>query len=165
MRLYEINEALLKCVKLDEDTAVNTETGEVIDVEALDALIMEREEKVLNIARWIKDLAAEAEAVKAEKQKLEKRQKTANNKAESLKAYLEKIVGQGETIKDANTVVKWRKSTSTEVDLEKLLASDYKDKYVVFEAKANKTDIKAALKKGEDIPGCSLVEKRNVQIG
>lgn len=166
MKLYEINAELLKCVKVDEDTYVNEETGEAIDVAAIDALLMEREDKVLNIARWIKDLTAEADAIKAEKLKLEQRQRAANNKVESLKEYLTKMLAEGETIKDANTVVKWRKSTSTDVDMLKLMASPERLKYVTYgEPKANKTEIAKALKNGIPVPGCALVTSNKVVIG
>ena len=51
MTLYEIDDAILNCI--DE------ETGEIIDAEQLDKLYMEKEEKLENIALWIKDLKAE----------------------------------------------------------------------------------------------------------
>lgn len=165
MTLYEINEQLLRCIKVDEDLYVDEETGEMIDTDALDGLLMARDEKVLSIARWIKNLLAEAEAIKTEKQKLAKRQSAAENKAASLKEYLTKVVGEGETFKDATAKISWRKSEVADVDVLRLLASDVKDKYVTFEPKVNKTDIKAALKKGEEIPGCALIVKQNMQIG
>ena len=59
MTIFDIDEAILNLV--DE------ETGEVVDIEALEALEMERDKKVSNIACWIKQLDAEAEAIKAEK--------------------------------------------------------------------------------------------------
>ena len=63
MKLYEIDNAILDCIDL--------ETGEVIDTERLDAPNMERDAKIENVACWIKDLRAENEAIKSEKQKLE----------------------------------------------------------------------------------------------
>ena len=48
MKLYEINEAIENCV--------DTETGEILDEAALDALKIEREEKIRNIAAWIVNL-------------------------------------------------------------------------------------------------------------
>ena len=165
MKLYEINEKLKNCIMLDE-TAVDAETGEIIDLDALNALVMERDEKVIQIARWIKELTAEAEAVKAEKLKLGKRQSALENKAESLKSYLERIVNVGEKIGDATAVVGWRKSTVCEVNLEALKSNPEYAKYLKYEEpKPIKTDIAAALKKGEKIDGCMLVEKQNVRIG
>ena len=80
MKLYEIDEAILRCV--------DTESGEIIDPVKLDELNLARAEKVENVALWIKDLKAEAEAIKAEKLALAERQKMAENKVDSLKRWL-----------------------------------------------------------------------------
>ncbi|MBR7083700.1 MAG: siphovirus Gp157 family protein, partial [Oscillospiraceae bacterium] len=76
MNIYDINRAIENCI---------TEDGEVIDEQALTELLMAKEEKIENVACWIKNLTAEAEAIKAEKEKLAERQKQAEAKAESLK--------------------------------------------------------------------------------
>ena len=70
MKLYEIDNAILECIDM--------ETGEVIDAEKLDALNIERDAKIENVVLWIKDLKAEAEAIKAEKLTLAERQKVAS---------------------------------------------------------------------------------------
>ena len=80
MKLYEIDQAILDCI--------DAETGDIVNAEMLDKLTMERDAKIENIALWIKDLKAEAEALKAEKMAFAERQKVAENKAESLKNYL-----------------------------------------------------------------------------
>ena len=59
MTIYEIDQAIMNCV--------DVETGEIIDTEQLDKLQMERDAKLENVACWIKDLKAEAEALKNEK--------------------------------------------------------------------------------------------------
>ena len=165
MKLYEINELLKRCIKVDENYIVDGETGEIIDLDAIDALVMEREDKIINIARWIKELTAEAEAIKAEKMKLAKRQSATENKAESLKEYLEKILNVGENVSDATTEIKWRKSTVCEADVDVLRSKPEYAKYLTYaEPKANKTEITAALKKGIEIEGCQLVEKQNMRI-
>ena len=79
MNLYEISEEMLNCV--------DAETGEV-DTDKLDELAMLRDEKLESIALWIKDLKAEAEALKAEKLVFAARQSAAERRAESLKNYL-----------------------------------------------------------------------------
>ena len=80
MDLYKIDDAILDCV--------DGETGEIIDVAALEALKMERDTKIENIALWIKNLLSDAEQIKAEKEALAKREKSAVNKAENLSRYL-----------------------------------------------------------------------------
>ena len=59
MNLYDIDNAILSCVDM--------ETGEIIDAEKLDELKMEKERKIRNIACWVKELNAEAEALKKQK--------------------------------------------------------------------------------------------------
>ena len=48
-----------------EDMLIDQETGELISVsQALDALRMEREAKLENVACWVKNLSAEADAIR-----------------------------------------------------------------------------------------------------
>ena len=47
MTLYEIDNAILDCIDL--------ETGEIIDVDKLNELQLEKETKIENVALWIKD--------------------------------------------------------------------------------------------------------------
>lgn len=154
MNLYEINEEILKCV--DE------ETGDIIDFERLSELEIEESDKISNIACWIKDLKAEAEAIKVEKKNLEKRQKSAENKMESLKDYLEGYL-DGRKFKDARCSISYRKSVSTEI-AEDLDLNTLPDECKIIKVEANKTAIKEALQNGEVINGCKLVEKSNIQI-
>ena len=76
MTLWEIDQGIMACL--------DAETGEIIDPEMLTALSMEREAKLENVACWIKNLRAEAAAIKAEKDALAKREKAAAKKAEDL---------------------------------------------------------------------------------
>ena len=100
MTLYEINEAILNCV--DE------ETGEIIDMEKLDNLQLAFDEKVEGLACWVKELLAEAEAVKKEKDTLANRQKTLENKASSVKNFLSSILN-GQKFKTSKVVISYRK--------------------------------------------------------
>ena len=78
--LYEIDQAILECVDL--------ETGEILDSDRLTALQMEREAKLEGVALWIKDMKAEAAAVKEEADKLNARKKALDNKIDGLKNWL-----------------------------------------------------------------------------
>lgn len=154
MRLYEIDNAILDCVDM--------ETGEIIDIDKLNALAIERDAKVSNIACWIKDLKAEAEAIKAEKLNLEKRQKAAENKAEQLKNYLSLCLNGG-TFKDARCAISYRKSVATEI-AEGFDVNTLPNEYKKITVTADRTAIKEALQNGAKIDGCFLVEKNNIQI-
>ena len=154
MTLYEIDQAILEC--LDE------ETGEIIDLERLSELNMEREKKISNVACWIKDLKAEAEALKIEKQNLAKRQQTCENKVESLKRWLA-IALNGAKYKDSKCSVGYRKSTSVNFGINfdfNTLPEDLKK--VTVEPKKN--EIKAAIKDGLQIDGVTLEETNNIIV-
>ena len=80
MNLFQINDEIEKCI--------DQETGEILDIEALNNLSMEKDTKIENLACWYKNLVADAEALKAEKNAFAEREKSARNKAEQIKSYL-----------------------------------------------------------------------------
>ena len=151
MNLYEINEAIRSCV--------DQETGEIIVPEMLDALEMEKSDKVENIALWIKDLNAEAAAIKAEKDNLARRQKSCENKAASLKQYLTQSLG-GQKFKTARVVISWRKSSAVEIMDESKIPAEF---HIHQPDKIDKSGLKNALKSGE-VDGAKLVEHNNMII-
>ena len=149
MTIYEINEEILNCIDL--------ETGEIIDIDRLNDLQLERDAKIENVACWIKELKAEAEAIKTEKQTLAERQKVAENKAESLKKWLAYAL-QGEKFKTAKCSVSFRKTESVEVTDEGLsnLMKEH-DELLTYKApEPNKKAIKDALKDGLSVEGVRL---------
>ena len=154
MTLYEIDEAILECI--------DSETGEIIDEEKLTALNMERDAKISNVACWIKDLKAEAEAIKTEKQNLAKRQQVCENKVESLKKWLAFALN-GEKYKDSRCSVGYRKSTSVNFGINfdfNTLPEDFKK--ITVEPK--KTEIKNAIKDGWTFDGVTIEENNNIVI-
>lgn len=154
MTIYEIEAAILE--------TVDQETGEIIDLERLEALEMERDKKISNVACWIKDLKAEAEAIKAEKQALDKRQKAAENKAERLKEWLQSIL-QGEKFKDSRCSISYRKSERVDF-ADSFVMDSLPDSMKKVTVEPKKTEIKDYLKTGATIEGVTLVESSNIQI-
>lgn len=161
MKLFEIDERLAACVKISDDQAVDAETGEVIDIEAVEALEMEREQKIENIGMWIKDLTAQSEALKAEKNKLAEREKSAKNKAERLKEFLTAYLN-GKKFETARVSIKFRSVESVSVSDVAMLPAEYIRTKITNEA--DKTAIKNAIKAGEVIEGAELVKKQSISI-
>lgn len=156
--LYEINAELTRLW----DAAVDPETGEVnADLyEQFDALQMEKDQKVENIALWIKNLRSDAEAIKAEAQTLQARAKAASNKADRLSAYIEQALG-GEKFQTPRVNISYRSSSSVEiVDPTKIPVKFWRLKDPEFD----KTAIKAAFKEGKEVPGCGLKANRSMII-
>lgn len=156
MRLYEYDAALAEC--WDE------ETGEILDAERLEMLDLERDQKIDSICSYIKDLQADAAAIKAEKQTLAARQAQAEKKAESLKRYLAGYL-DGQRWESARNKIGWRKSEQLIIDdLRAVIEGGREDILVYSEPAVNKTAAKELLKKGEEIPGLHLQEVQNLQL-
>lgn len=158
MTLYEINSKLAEII--DEST------GEIIDFEAFESLMMAKEEKSENIALAIKNITAEASAIASEIKALTERKKAAENKVSRLKEYLSYILA-GEKLKTGKVSVSYRKSSAVEVDesfrewaenngLDNLLT--YKD------PEPSKTAIKEWLADGNECPSARIVERESLII-
>ena len=160
MNLYAINDLITQAF----ESAVDMETGEIVNAdayEALDSLQMAFDQKAEGILLWIKNLTAEAEALKREKLAFAERQSAAERKAESLKKYISGVLC-GNKFQTEKVSVTWRKSEAVEYagnvyDLPEELMK-YK------EPEINKTELKKRLKAGEVIAGAELVQRNNMQI-
>lgn len=139
---------------------IDEETGELLNIDELDALQLEKDTKVENICLWIKNLKSDAVAYKAEKDAFEKKRKAAENKAEKLSAYVDYILA-GDKFKSSKVNVSYRKSE--QVECFDFLEVD--PDYLRFkEPELDKKKIKDALKQGIEVKGCQLVERSNIQI-
>ena len=150
MKLYEINEQIMACI----------DNGEIIDTDKLNELQIAKDEKIENLALWYKDLIAEANALKEEKEAFAEREKAAKNKAESIMNYLSYVLN-GENFKTTKCALSFRKSERTVIDDIYSIPEIYL-KYA--EPKADLTEIKKAIKNGEEIKGAHLEEAQNIQI-
>ena len=150
--LYEINQEILACI--------DAETGEVFDSHKFDELNMALTDKLEGISCWVKNLEAEAAALKAEEQAFAARRKSAENKAASLKNYLAGYL-QGCPFETLRVKVSFRKSESLGISDTAVIPEEflrYKDPEV------NKTELKKAVKAGLVLDGVQLVQKQNIQI-
>lgn len=159
--IYEIDQEILDCVDM--------ETGEILDIERLNALQMERDDKLEGVALWVKDLKAEADAVKAEADKLTARKKALDNKIESIKTWLLQALDGGK-LKTARCNVYPTHSQRVSIEDEGKLVSflqtlNEPEQFLRFkDPELRKDEIKKALKEGTIIPGASLEETESVVI-
>lgn len=159
--LYDIDQDILDCVDM--------ETGEIVDTDKLNALQMEREQKLEGVALWIKDLNAEATAVKEEADKLTARKKALDNKVAGLKAWLLQALG-GEKLKTARCNVYQTHSQRVNIPDEPKLIGFLQtlkepERFLRFkEPELRRDEIKKALKDDYEIPGAYLEETESVVI-
>lgn len=162
MKLFDIDERLAACVKLDESRVVDTESGEIIDLEAIAALEMEPDKKIENLGCWYKNLLADAEALKAQKNAFAEREKAAKAKAESLRGFLGRYLN-GKKFETAKVAMSFRKSEAVEFDAKCI--GDVPEEFLKFkDPELDKVAVKKAIKAGETVPGCELVQRQNLQI-
>lgn len=159
--LYEIDQDILNCVDM--------ETGEIIDVDALTALQMEREAKLEGVSLWVKDMAAEATAVKEEADKLLARKRALDNKITALKSWL-LIALDGQKLKTPRCNVyqthNQRLAVADEAKLIDFLKTlEEPERFLRFpDPELRKDEIKKALKEDFHIPGASLEPTESVVI-
>ena len=159
MNLYEINEAIQNAfiAAIDEQGEI---IGEQLDLELLENLEMARNEKIENLALFVKNLTAESEAYKREKDIFAQREKSARNKAERLKLYLTSVL-QGESVKSDKGAVGFRNSERIIIDADAHIPElylKYKD------PEPDKSALKKAIKSGVEIDGVSVVNMLNINI-
>ena len=168
MNLYEIDKRINDTIEF----CCDLETGELLDDEMLENTLndleLSKEEKLTNIAKYIKNLKADAKALQEEKLKFAKRQSVAENKIKRLKKYVDDFIRntQGEDFnnfkfKDVNNTISYRKSQSLEIDDIDKINEDF---LKVEKTVRDKKELTKALKNGLNVEGCHLAEKYSLQI-
>lgn len=159
-RLYELEEAVKNCIALGDDQMVDTESGEILDLEAFEALKLERNAKREQVALYIKNKAIWAEVLKAEAKKLTARAKACEAEAERCHIYLAELLN-GEKFETERVKVSWRMSEKVQV----LPGVKLPERYLRYkEPEPDKTALKADLKAGVEIEGVSLVKTNNMVV-
>lgn len=145
----------------DFEYEVDEETGELLNALAWDELNMSFEEKVENIACFIKNLASDVLDFKAEEKQLAKRRRSKEKKIEYLKRLLTDNMN-GQKFSTARCAVSFRQSEAVEVDNVDSIPAELKTETVRI--KPDKNAIKALLRAGEAVKGCHLIKNQSIQI-
>ena len=168
MTLYDIDAQIAALEDAaEDDMLIDAETGELLSVaQALDALRMEREKKLENVACWVKNLCAEADAIREEENRLVKRRKAAETKAANLKSWLLAAMtredGTTDKLKTGRVSISVKRNPPSTVVDDELLPSTYKVAKITYQA--NKELIKRELLAGGEVPGAHLEYGRSVVI-
>lgn len=163
MKLYELS-ADVEAV-LNGSMIVDPETGEIMfDQENLDELKMQFEDKLESCAVYVKNLDAEANAIKDEETRLAQRRKSLESRIDYMKKYMLDCMTMADVRKvdTPKALISLRESKSVNVIDPSLLPT----KYLVTKHEVNpdKKALLADLKQGEEITGAELVIKDNLQV-
>lgn len=140
--------------------------------DTLDGMEEEIKYKAENVALYIKSLKAEADALAAEKKKLEARLKAKEKSIESMKGYLKNCLEAAKLKKiETPRAVFYIKDNAESLIIEneaKLIEwaeNNGHDDFLKYEEpKINKNPVKQLLKSGEKIPFVSLARTQSVII-
>ena len=150
--LFEINQEILDCIDL--------ETGEIIAPEKLEALQMDKREKLRNIAFVALNASADAKAYEEQEKKFAARKKAAKATVVWAKETLARELA-GQKMKEAEFSISYRKSEAVEVADEAAVPDEFR---IPQPDKIDRAALKAALKNGAVIAGAQIVERQNIQI-
>lgn len=159
MTLYEIDQNIT--------ALVDPETGEVADFEAFAELQEAWVNKVENTILYIKNLTAEAKAIKDEIAVLTERKQRADKTAARLEELINRVL-EGQPFETPRCKVSYRNSKSLAVEDETALArwlvlQGHKDavKQTTTVSKKAVTDL---IKEGVEVPFAKVEEKRSMSI-
>lgn len=162
-KLYEIDKDIEQCILEGTDF----ETGEFLGWDTLNELQMEREQKLENVALYIKDARAEASAIEAEIATLNKRYRKLKNNAAGAENWLAEAL-KGEKFTTSKVECSFRKSTTVDCDEHFTEWAYGAGRYeflthTEFDTPDKRT-IKEFLKNGGELEHCKLVEKNNLSV-
>lgn len=160
LKLYELSQNYQNLQDLIENEDVPAEMLK----ESLDAVGDEIEQKAEGIAQIINVITGYIDMIKKEKARLDKTQKTYENKVKYLKQYLQSAMQQtGKTKFKTNLFSFGIQKNPASVNITDVYAvpTQFRE---VQEPKLNKKAILEALKNGEEIAGAEIVQGESLRI-
>lgn len=158
MKLFELtadyNQVLLLADDLDQETFQDT-------LEAIEGAI---EDKAENMAKLIRCIEVDINALKEEEKRLADRRKALENKVSGIKEYLQQqleFAGIDKVKRPTLTISIQANPPSVFVKDESLIPSHY---MIPVAPKLDKKSILQFLKEGGDVPGCEIQQLRGLRI-
>ena len=154
----EYRDAAGKLAELDLDPKTVADT--------LESLSGELEVKAQNVAFMVRAMEADAEACKAWAATAAERAKAIANRADSLRAYLQRCMEETgiEAIKGPGVSVSFRKSSAVVVDGVDLIPAEFMRQPETPPPAPDKKAIADAIKAGQDVPGAHVETRRSLTI-
>ena len=161
-KLYEIKNELNELLLMADEQGLSIDDIK----DTMDGIEFEFEEKADSTAKMIKTLIADADSVKAEKDRLAKRETALRNSANNLKKYLETMMLEVKKKKFKTTLFSFniqKNPKTVEVEAEELLPK----KYLIKQPdKVNRKQLLDDLKAGvlEENENMRLVQTESLRI-
>lgn len=162
MELWKIDEAIARLLMLPDGNGVDTETGEVFTPEAIDALNVERNEKIEACLLFAKSQEAEAKMVGEEAKKLLERQKACEKRATRTLEYVKRSLN-GEPFKTSKAIVRYNTSYKCEISCDVNNLPD-QFKKITTTVTPLKEDLKKYINAGNTVAGVTVVENKTITV-
>lgn len=158
MKLYELAQNYAQLLEMAEEM----ESDALVDT--LESLQDAIEDKAENIAKFIRNLEADAKIIREEEQRLAERRRAIESKVDKLKMYLQEqleTAGLQKVKRPTITVAIQANPPSVDVIDETAIPIDF---LIPQAPKVDKRSILERLKKGESVPGVTLKQTKGVRI-
>ncbi len=163
LTLYEINQDYMQALDMftDPETDIPLEAA----MDTLDGIEGQLQDKVVNVAKFMQNLDATAKAIKEAEQKMAKRRKAIENRAQWFKDYLKNNMQAAGITKIESpwfNLAIQKNPEAVEITNEELLPDDFKTEVVTI--KIDKAAIKQVIKDGVSVPGAVLIQGTRLSI-
>ena len=157
--LFEITQEAIELASILEEGEFTHELQERLSITE-----GELRDKAINYGKVIKTFEGDITLIDAEIKRLQALKSSKNKVIDRMKESVTTAMVSFHVDVIDTTIMKifFRKSEAVEIEDENLLPDEYKLSRVVVNP--DKIRIKQLLKSGEDVPGCQIVEKLNLQI-
>ena len=166
MKLYELTDQYNQLLEM-----ADCDIPEDVLRDTLESISQEFDEKADSLACLIKDLDAEANAIRLEEVQLASRRKSRQKTADKLRKYLsDEMLRLGKSgFESARNKVSFRKSKSVSFlwDEKDIVdwAMVHRDDFIIYAPPTiSKAKLFEILKNGGEIPGVEICENQNIQI-
>ena len=159
MSLYELDERVEHVLHL---LSIEEDDGTICFLESsLEALELDREQKLLNCAWVVRNALAQAQAIREEENRLSAKRGLYERRAERVTEYVAKCGGleEGEKFEKAGNGWKWTSSERVEVDPDFDSPAYMRVKQIV-----DRVALKAALKRGWVVEGAKLLRTKLLKV-
>ena len=155
LALYELSQNYIKALDFLTDPEADLPIEAINDT--LEGLSGELEDKAVNVAKFLRNMEATAEAIKAAEEAMAKRRKALESRAKWLKDYLKgsmEYTGISKIECPFFKLTIQKNPEAVNILDEGAIPAQFKEQVITW--KLHKTAIKDAIKKGEEIPGAEL---------
>lgn len=163
--IYQLDQQFQAALDLFEQgftELVDTDTGEIKSLaEYMEELKATKQEKIDNLAKYVKNTTAFIADLKQAKNELDERIKAKQARLDNAMEYLKEVT-EGKKYEAVDYVISYRKSVRVEIADTAVVPTKYLT--VKTTTEPNKKALKKALEEGLEVDGIKLVENLNMSV-